>query len=159
MVGSQFVLRSLELAQEALEAREVPVGCIYVSSERILAVGRNRVNEFCNATKHAEVVAYEKLIDSNLLNENGQFKDDNVTLYVTCEPCIMCTSMLNMINIKKVVFCCKNEKFGGCGSVLNLNSFETIFLADKEFSNDFESKAITLLQEFYKRGNPEVIKE
>ena len=70
-------------------------------------------------------------------------------LYVTCEPCIMCSSALLQLKIKKVYYGCKNERFGGCGSILNINSaydykYECV-------SGLMELEAIELFQQFYKR--------
>lgn len=68
---------------------------------------------------HAEIVAIERIAAtygnkaSNVLAES--------TLYVTCEPCIMCAGALARVFIKRVYFGCHNDRFGGCGSVLSLH--------------------------------------
>lgn len=55
--------RAFELAKEALEAKEVPVGCVIVYKNETIGEGRNRVNEFRNATKHAEMLAIDQVLD------------------------------------------------------------------------------------------------
>ena len=127
------------LAEEALQQREVPVGCVVVDRcGKIIAEGRNRVNEECNATMHAERVAMEQI----------DFQGDDLTVFVSCEPCVFCADLLNQCGVKKVIFACRNDKFGGCGSVLKVNKFEAIFDRERE------SFYISLLQQFYNRSNP-----
>lgn len=86
-------------------------------------------------------------------------------LFVTCEPCIMCAAALATVGIKRVVFGCKNSRFGGCGSLLNLHHPEKLEgtnanLSDGCWSRGYsitsgvlESEAIQLLQIFYDREN------
>ena len=102
---------------------EVPVGCILVYKDQIIGKGRNRVNETRNATRHAEMVAIDQVKhwcqkkDVMLKNVSAE-----CTLYVTVEPCIMCSAALRILGISKVVYGCANERFGGCGSILNIHS-------------------------------------
>jgi len=83
-------------------------------------------------------------------NQKLYEKEDlaSCTLYVTCEPCIMCAAALADLGIGKVVFGCRNDKFGGCGSVLSLN--ETRFPVSEGI---YKTEAICLLQKFYHREN------
>ena len=80
----------------------------------------------------------------------------SIDLYVTVEPCIMCARILRSLNIRTVYYGCSNERFGGCGSVLNIH--ETEFINDKklivksEFLN--ANRAIFMLQSFYTGENP-----
>ncbi|KAJ3331359.1 tRNA(adenine34) deaminase [Kappamyces sp. JEL0680] len=106
--------RALELAQEALDAGEVPVGCVFVdpASQTVVAQGRNRTNEELNATLHAELVAMKSMEDIH------QTRD--LELYVTVEPCLMCAAALRQVGIKHVYYGAANDKFGGCGSVFCL---------------------------------------
>mmetsp|Transcript_4261 Transcript_4261/g.10130 ORF Transcript_4261/g.10130 Transcript_4261/m.10130 type:complete len:330 (+) Transcript_4261:215-1204(+) len=235
-----FMRKSLEVAQRALDVGEVPVGCVIVldaehpavaykkkcwrrtekdfdkkiSPEEqrgvIISHGANQVNATRDATRHAEVVAIDRLLTDGLssdqlrlaqnVNRNSikgvksnrldprsdqncrcsvldsatkQWEDRWVNvpslpghwanafgwrnnfewtdkidedeeehfkvisrdlrskdifrhcqLYVTCEPCIMCAAALAMVGIRRVVFGCKNERFGGCGSLLHLHEAE-----------------------------------
>ena len=96
----------------------MPVGCIFIHtpSQTPLARARNRTNEWRNATLHAELEA----IDHFLPSHPAPLGD--VTLYVTVEPCVMCASALRQVGIGRVVYGCGNERFGGCGSVLDVSS-------------------------------------
>ena len=133
-------------AEEALEAGEVPVGCVFVRDGEVIAKARNRTNEFRNvniaftffaestelirhlpdqATRHAELEAIDEILsDSELTPDVSQMNGyplSTTTLYVTVEPCIMCASALRQLGIKEVFYGCANDRFGGCGSVLGVN--------------------------------------
>lgn len=100
------------MANEALQAGEVPIGCVIVDgSNAILAKGRNRTNEGKNATRHAEFEALAALspVPADL---------SSLCLYVTVEPCIMCAAALRRVGLLRVFFGCYNERFGGCGSII-----------------------------------------
>lgn len=103
-------------AEEALHSDEVPVGCVFVKGTAAIARARNRTNEWRNATLHAELEAIDHLLPDNPapLSE--------ITLYVTVEPCVMCASALRQIGIGRVVYGCGNERFGGCGSVIDVHA-------------------------------------
>jgi tRNA-specific adenosine deaminase 2 len=103
-------------AEEALAADEVPVGCIFVKDDQAIARARNRTNEWRNATLHAELEAIDHLLP------NHPPPLSSITLYVTVEPCVMCASALRQIGIGRVVYGCGNDRFGGCGSVIDVNS-------------------------------------
>lgn len=154
----KWMLKALDLAKEALARAEVPVGCIFVHNNQIRATGRNFVNETKNATRHAELVAIDELLawcDQNDRNRNEVFR--NTTIFVTVEPCIMCTAAIRLMNIPLVVYGCPNERFGGCGSVLSIHN-------DKNLENDTSQRlsvipgvygveAVELLKQFYKGEN------
>jgi tRNA(Arg) A34 adenosine deaminase TadA len=71
------------------------------------------------------------------------------TLYVTCEPCLMCASALAQLRISRVVYGCRNDKFGGCGSVADLLGTTTCHVA----GGVCEQEAVALLRSFYRREN------
>lgn len=121
-------------AEEALAAKEVPVGCVFVKDGEAIAKARNRTNEWRNvssamcvtrcrimnisiiqATLHAELVSLDEILKTHSLPLQ------DVTLYVTVEPCVMCASALRQVGIGKVFYGAGNERFGGCGSVLDVN--------------------------------------
>ena len=149
--------RALSEAELALKRKEVPVGCIFVYKGQIIAKGSNKVTETKNATQHAEIVAIDDIIEyckGKQLDHKDVFRE--TSLYVTVEPCIMCTAALRLVNIQAVYFGCHNERFGGCGSVLSI--------ADDDLSDHTcklntvagvrKDEAIALLKDFYKNENP-----
>lgn len=114
-----------------------------------------------NPTRHAEFNAIDEAMEwcrQKELNWIDVFSES--TLYVTCEPCIMCASALRLVHIKTWVFGCSNDRFGGCGSVLNIHNDSV----NSDKSQDQqpvtivrgveEEKAIKLLQSFYSCENP-----
>jgi tRNA-specific adenosine deaminase 2 len=222
-----YMQEALKVSKAALKIGEVPVGCVIVLQDHpslpdgesvIVSHGANQVNATRDATRHAEVVAIDRLLTDgistdqlrlppdvgtkaapgahaipdqvrkareaqwddrwvNVPDESDHWKNGygwrNNTkpelrsvdifqychLYVTCEPCIMCAAALATVGIKRVIFGCRNDRFGGCGSLLHLHTKE------KEEKNVCTSKgyeitkgvleqeAITLLRSFYDREN------
>lgn len=150
------------LAEEALAAREVPVGCImtFECREKNLFAqfkGRNQVNEAKDATRHAEMVCIDQLVD--FMKEHNLPLDDwsSVTVYVTVEPCIMCARALKLLSVSQIYYGCSNDRFGGCTSIYNIFDDEIIYGKEKiklyPGSLDAE-KAVNLLRLFYQGENP-----
>ncbi|XP_075488903.1 tRNA-specific adenosine deaminase TAD2 isoform X2 [Primulina tabacum] len=162
-----FMKLALQQAKLALDNFEVPVGCIIVEDQTVIASGRNRPTETRNATRHAEMEAIDKLLErcqrSGLTRGEISLKLSQCTLYVTCEPCIMCAAALSIIGIKEVYYGCANDKFGGCGSIMFLHKYSSGKYTSDEGSKRKEFKctggimaleAINLLRSFYEQGNP-----
>nr|XP_002741990.2 PREDICTED: tRNA-specific adenosine deaminase 2-like [Saccoglossus kowalevskii] len=149
--------KSLDMAHDALFNGEVPVGCLMVYKDEVIGKGRNCVNETRNATRHAEMVAIDEVI--GWCEKSNQVKEavfSKTVLYVTVEPCIMCAGALRLLHVPLVVYGCSNERFGGCGSVLNVHK-DDIDNHGKPFkciSGIFAEEAIALLKDFYKGQNP-----
>ncbi|KAJ7265901.1 cytidine deaminase-like protein [Mycena haematopus] len=118
-----FMAEAMAMAEEALAAGEVPVGCIFVRRNTIIAKARNRTNELRNATRHAELEAIDEILSDPALTAPGniEYPLSDTILYVTVEPCIMCASALRQMGIKQVFFGCANDRFGGCGGVIGVN--------------------------------------
>ena len=146
-------------ATKALKIGEVPVGCVVVLPsatdvpDAVIAHGANRTNLTCNATRHAEFEALDELLHSDSMVDLSQCE-----LYVTVEPCIMCAAALARVGIGSVYFGCSNEKFGGCGSILELNApgapVPTYSSPYPCYPGLLQQEAIDLLKQFYEMGNP-----
>lgn len=117
MKNEDFMRMALELAEEAYEVGEVPVGAVFVTDGKVIASGRNRTNETKNGTRHAEIEAIDKILASHTLIDWNR-----IQVFVTIEPCIMCAAALRLLGIEKVFFGAHNDRFGGCGSVLSIHS-------------------------------------
>lgn len=102
-----FMQKALELAQQAKDEGEVPIGAIVVSGEKIIGKGYNQVEKLSDATAHAEMIAITAA--SDYLNSKYLKK---CTLYVTVEPCVMCGGALKWAQIDKIVYGTKEENFG-----------------------------------------------
>jgi tRNA-specific adenosine deaminase 2 len=158
----KWMKQALNVARSALVAKEVPVGCVIVHNDDvIIGRGHNQTNATKNPTRHAEWEAIDEAIGWCKINELD-FKDvlSRATLYVTCEPCIMCASALRLMHLKHVVFGCNNDRFGGCGGVLDLTGNDLVTGAPNQGSDLTITKgvcaeeAIKLLQSFYACENP-----
>ena len=125
--------------------------------DRIIATASNETNETRDSTRHAELVA----IDAILAEHGSLDIVAKCELYVTVEPCLMCAAALAQVHIKTVFFGCHNDKFGGCGSVLNLHEpgaslppGSTPYVCHPGL---FKDAAVHLLRDFYLRGNPSTV--
>lgn len=119
----RWMRNAFSLAEEALNAGEVPVGCVFVYQNMVIGCGQNGVNQTKNATRHAEMVAIDNVRDwCCQQNLETEVVFSSCYLYVTVEPCIMCAAALRLIGVKRVIFGCGNERFGGCGSVMNIDA-------------------------------------
>ncbi len=107
--------QALAQAQAAQAADEVPVGAVVVKDGQVVAVGRNAPIAQHDPTAHAEMVALRAAAQAL-----GNYRLDGCTLYVTLEPCAMCSGAMLHARIARVVFGALDAKTGAAGSVLNL---------------------------------------
>lgn len=149
---------ALGFAREALDADEVPVGCVFVYGNEVVGYGRNCVNATKNATRHAEMVAIDRVrswcrersCDARRVLQESR-------LYVTVEPCIMCAAALRLVGTGHVVFGCSNDRFGGCGSVLSIHSDDDVPSQGQKLcctAGVLAGPAVDLLKKFYLSENP-----
>ena len=109
------MLRALELAREAGDEGEVPVGAVVVYQGKIISEGRNRRERDKNALCHAELEAID-----GACRALGGWRLWQCELFVTLEPCPMCAGAIVNSRIKRVVYGAKDGKAGCCGSVVDL---------------------------------------
>ncbi|MBO5049086.1 MAG: tRNA adenosine(34) deaminase TadA [Oscillospiraceae bacterium] len=114
-MDEQFMREALLLARQAYEEGEVPVGCVVVRGDKIVGRGRNRREKNRNALHHAEMEAIHEACTAL-----GGWRLWDCTLYVTLEPCPMCSGAIINARIPRVVFGARDEKCGACGSVCDL---------------------------------------
>ncbi|XP_075222513.1 tRNA-specific adenosine deaminase 2 [Lycorma delicatula] len=146
----KWMRKALQLAEEALKKGEVPVGCIFIYNDEIIAQGSNTVNETRNATRHAEINCIDNII--SLYKDNWKSVFHNTHVVVTVEPCIMCASALHSLQVASITYGCANDRFGGCFSVLNTSKLYPN--PTPITGNVFGNEAMNLLVEFYKGTNP-----
>lgn len=115
MTDEHFMRAALKEAKKASGIGEVPIGCVIVREDKIIARGYNRRMTDRNTISHAEVLAIKKAC-----KKLGDWRLEDCTLYVTLEPCPMCAGAILQARIPRVVFGCRNKKAGSAGSVLNL---------------------------------------
>ena len=111
----KYMKEAIRQAKKAYKIGEVPIGCVIVYEERIIARGYNRRTTDKNTLAHAEMQAIRKA--SRVL---GDWRLEGCTMYVTLEPCQMCSGALVQSRMTRVVIGCMNPKAGCAGSILNL---------------------------------------
>lgn len=149
-----FMELALQEARKALDAGEVAIGCVIVHDGHVIAAGSNETSAKHDATRHAEIVALDAYLESG--GYPALLRDS--TLYVTCEPCVMCAAALRLARIPRVVFGCRNPRFGGCGTVLPVNdpNVQPNIPTFECEEGIHEEEAINLLLDFYGRPNNKI---
>lgn len=139
------MLRALELAREAGDEEEVPVGAVVVYQGKIISEGRNRRERDKNALCHAELEAID-----GACRALGGWRLWQCELYVTLEPCPMCAGAIINARIPRVVFGASDPKAGSCGSVTDLFAMPYNH-HPQVFSGFLEEEAAGLLRDFFRR--------
>lgn len=111
----KFMKAAITQARKAYAIDEVPIGCVIVQNDKIIARGYNRRNIDKNTLAHAELSAIRKAS-----KKTGDWRLEDCTMYVTLEPCQMCAGAIVQSRMKRVVIGSMNAKAGCAGSVLNL---------------------------------------
>lgn len=141
-----FMKEAYKEAIKAYNINEVPIGCVIVYNNNIIARGYNKRNSEKNSLKHAEIIAIDKAC-----NVLGDWRLEGCTLFVTVEPCPMCAGAILQSRIDTVVFGTKNNKAGCCGSILNLldnkNFNHTVKIIDGILLEDCS----ILMKKFFKK--------
>lgn len=110
-----YMKQAIRQAQKAYALGEVPIGCVIVYEDKVIGRGYNRRNTDKNTLSHAEITAINKAS-----KKTGDWRLEGCTLYVTLEPCQMCSGAIVQARISKVVIGSMNPKAGCAGSVLNI---------------------------------------
>ena len=110
-----FMQLALAQAAEAAQSGEVPVGAVIVQAGKVIATGRNSPIAGHDPTAHAEIIALRAA--ANMLSN---YRLPDCSLYVTLEPCAMCSGAMLHARLKRVVFGASDAKTGAAGSVINL---------------------------------------
>ena len=112
---NQYMRAALEMAREAFDDGEVPVGAVVVRNGEIISRGRNRREKAKNALLHAEIDAINQACKAL-----GGWRLWNCEIYVTLEPCPMCAGAILNAHIPQVYFGAYDFKNGSCGTITNL---------------------------------------
>lgn len=114
----KYMRAALREAKKAYALGEVPIGCVLVADDKIIARGYNRRKTDKNTLSHAELTAIRKAG-----KKTGDWRLEQCTMYVTLEPCQMCAGAIVQARIPKVYIGTMNPKAGCAGSLLNLLQF------------------------------------
>ena len=111
----KYMREAIKQARKAAKIDEVPIGCVIVYDDKIIARGYNRRNTDKSTLAHAEIIAIRKAA-----KVIGDWRLEDCTMYITLEPCPMCAGAIVQARIPRVVVGAMNPKAGCAGSVINL---------------------------------------
>ncbi len=140
----KFMQRAIELAKQAKEKGEVPVGAVIVKDGKIVGEGKNNREETNSALGHAEILAI-----ANANKELGSWRLDGCTLYVTLEPCPMCAGAIINARIPTVVFGAYDKAQGSFESVANFANMPYSF-SPEIYGGICENECKELLSGFFR---------
>lgn len=141
----KWMLQALEVARQAGQAQEVPVGAVVIADGKLLAVGANARQWGLDPLGHAEIIAIraaaEKL-GSRYLN--------GCSLYVTLEPCAMCAGAIVLARLERLIYAADDPKAGACGSLYNIPQDARLNHHTAITKGILADEAAKLLSDFFK---------
>lgn len=140
-----FMREALKEAEIALVNDEIPIGCVLVKDGQIIGRGHNAREELQRAVMHAEIMAIEEANQ----HENG-WRLLDATLFVTIEPCVMCSGAIGLARIPKVIYGAKNQKFGAAGSLYDILTDERLNHRVEVESGLLEEECAAIMQNFFR---------
>ncbi|MDO5574058.1 MAG: tRNA adenosine(34) deaminase TadA [bacterium] len=140
----KYMKAALQQAKKAYQIGEVPIGCVIVYQDRIIARGYNRRNTDKNTLSHAEMTAINRAS-----KKMGDWRLEGCTMYVTLEPCQMCAGATVQSRMDKVVIGSMSPKAGCAGSVLNILQMEAFNHQVEIVSGVLEGECSKILSDFF----------
>lgn len=139
-----FMKAALKEAEKAFYKDETPIGAVITYENKIISRGFNQVETLKDATAHAEMIAITSA--ANYLQE---WRLNDCELYVTVEPCLMCTGAILLSRIKTIYFGICDPKFGACGSIYNAAEEGKLNHKVKVFSGLMSEECEMLMKQFF----------
>ncbi|BCK01834.1 tRNA adenosine(34) deaminase TadA [Anaerocolumna chitinilytica] len=140
----KYMKEALKEAKKAAKIGEVPIGCVIVFKDKIIGRGYNRRNTKKTTLAHAEITAIQKASKAM-----GDWRLEDCTLYVTLEPCQMCSGAIVQARIKEVIVGAMNPKAGCAGSILNILQMEEFNHQVELTTGVMEEECKKVLQDFF----------
>ena len=141
----KYMKEAIKQAKKAYALGEVPIGCVIVYEDKIIGRGYNRRTIDKNTIAHAEMMAIKKAS-----KKMDDWRLEDCTMYVTLEPCQMCSGAIVQSRMKKVVVGCMNPKAGCAGSILNLLQMEEFNHQVELEIGVLEEECSALMKNFFK---------
>ena len=132
----KYMKAAIRLAKKAGGYQEVPIGCVIVRDGKIIARGYNRRNMDKSTLSHAEMIAIRKAS-----KKTGDWRLEDCIIYVTMEPCMMCSGAIEQSRMKKIVYGVKNENYGSTDQLKNIEIISQVC----------EKECRELVQSFFKK--------
>lgn len=140
-----FMGEAIKEARKSLAWGDVPIGAVVVLDGKIISRGHNQVERFADPSAHAEIIAIKKAVKKikykHLLD---------CTMYVTLEPCTMCSGAIVLSRLRRLVFAANDPKTGGAGSLYNIPQDERLNHRLDVASGVLQEEASTLIKSFFK---------
>ncbi|HEP1787240.1 TPA: tRNA adenosine(34) deaminase TadA [Streptococcus suis] len=141
-----FMNQALQEARKSLEKDEIPIGCVIVKDGQIIGRGHNAREELNQAIMHAEVMAIQ---EANRVEGNWRLLDS--TLFVTIEPCVMCSGAIGLARIPQVIYGATNKKFGAAGSLYDILTDERLNHRVAVETGILEEDCAQIMQDFFRQ--------
>jgi tRNA(adenine34) deaminase len=145
MTAPSFMDLALKAAEKAGKSGEVPIGCVIVRDNEIIAAAGNRTLTDRDPTAHAEILAIRQATEAT-----GSERLVDCDLYVTLEPCTMCAGAISLARIRRLYYGAADPKGGAVESGVRFFAQPTCHHAPEVYSAVGESEAATLLRDFFK---------
>ncbi len=143
---NDYMRLAIEQAHKAAEKNEVPVGAVVVQNKKVISSAFNLRENLQSATAHAEVLAIEAACQ--FLH---RWRLNDCDLYVTLEPCIMCSGAIINARIKSLYFGAFDPKAGACGSVTDVFRLKELNHQVTVYSGIMEDECAALLTDFFQK--------
>ena len=144
-IDEKYMKEAVRQARKAYGIGEVPIGCVIVYEDKIIGRGYNRRTVDKNTLAHAELIAIRKAC-----KKIGDWRLEGCTMYVTLEPCQMCSGAIVQSRIPRVVIGCMNPKAGCAGSILNLLQVEEFNHQTELTKGVLEEECSQMMKAFFK---------
>lgn len=141
----KWMRQAIKQAKKAEKLEEVPIGCVIVHNDKIIARGYNRRNTDHTSLAHAEMMAIKKAC-----KKIGDWRLEECTLYVTLEPCQMCAGAIVQSRVKRVVIGAMNKKAGCAGSIFNLLEEDRFNHKAEVTRGILEEECAEMMSEFFR---------
>ncbi|MGT2800150.1 tRNA adenosine(34) deaminase TadA [Streptococcus marmotae] len=142
-----FMREALKEAERSLAKDEIPIGCVIVKDGAIIGRGHNAREERNQAILHAEIMAIQ---EANRQEKNWRLLD--TTLFVTIEPCVMCSGAIGLARIPQVIYGAPNQKFGAAGSLYDILQDERLNHRVAVETGVLEDECAKMMQAFFRQG-------
>lgn len=143
-VHEKWMRLALDLAREAEEAGETPVGCVIVAGGEVIGQGRNSPIAGLDPTAHAEILAIRQAALAA-----GNYRLSDATLYVTLEPCVMCAGAMVNARIGRLVFGARDLRFGGVRSKFQVADSPLLNHRVEVIEGILGAEATAMLRQFF----------
>jgi tRNA(adenine34) deaminase len=149
-MDERYIVKAIDQAYIAEENGDVPIGCVIVYENRVIAKAYNQREQLNDPTAHAEIIALTQAAEFV-----GSWRLGGCTVYVTLEPCPMCAGALVLARIDRLVYGCDDPKAGACKSLYNIVQDDRLNHIVEVASGVLAEKCSGQLQEFFQRRRQE----